>query len=48
MEEAEKAEAEAEAQRGRGLGLVIETGVVEAELGQAVAQMLEILGIDRE
>ena len=48
MQQAEEAAAEAEAERGRGLGLVGEAGVVEAQLAQAVAQVLELGGVDRE
>ena len=48
MEQAEEAAAEAEAKRGAGLHLEAEAGVVEAQLGEAVAQLLEIVGVDRE
>ena len=48
MQQPEEAAAEAEAQRRRGLGLVFEAGIVEAQLGEAVAQMLVIGGIGRE
>ena len=48
MQQAEKAAAEAEAQRRRGLGLVLEARVVEAQLGEAVAQLLVIGGVGRE
>ena len=48
MQEAEEAAAEAEAERGGGLRLVAEGGVVEAELADRGAQVLEIGGVDRE
>ena len=48
MQQAEEAAAEAEAERGAGLGLVGEGGVVEAELADRGAEILEIGGIDRE
>src|SRR5260221_2879505 len=48
MKKAEKAAAEAEAERRRGLRLIFETGVVEAQFRQAVAQPLVIGGIGRE
>ena len=48
VEEAEEAAAEAEAERGAGLHLEAERGVVEAQLVEAVAQLLEIGGVDRE
>ena len=47
VQQAEEAAAEAEAERGGGLRLVVEAGVVQPQLGQAVAQLLEIVGIDR-
>ena len=48
MQQAEKPAAEAEAERHRGLGLVFEARIVEAQLGEAVAQPLVIGGIGRE
>ena len=48
VEQAEEAAAEAEAQRRAGLHLEAEARIVEAELGDAFAQLLEIGGIDRE
>ena len=48
MEEAEEAAAEAEAEGGAGLHLEAERGVVEAELVEAVAELLEVVGVDRE
>ena len=48
VEEAEEAAAEAEAQRGAGLHLEAERGVVEAQLVEAVAELLEVVGVDRE
>ena len=48
MQQAEEAAAEAEAERGAGLHLEAEGGVVEAELVEAVAQLLEVVGVDRE
>ena len=48
VEQAEEAAAEAEAQRGAGLHLEAERGVVEAELVEAVAELLEVGGVDRE
>ena len=48
MEQAEEAAAEAEAERGAALHLEAEAGVVEAQPGDAVAQLLEVGGVDRE
>src|SRR5205085_6506370 len=48
VEEAEEAAAEAEAQGGAGLHLEAERGVVEAQLVQRVAELLEVVGVDRE
>ena len=48
MEEAEEAAAEAEAQSRAGLHLEAEAGVVEAQLGEGVAQLLEIVRVGRE
>ena len=48
VEQAEEAAAEAEAQRGAGLHLEAERGVVEAQLVEAVAELLEVVGVDRE
>ena len=48
MEQTQKATAEAEAQGRAGLGLEMERGVVEAELGERLAQHLELGGIGRE
>ena len=48
VEEAEEAAAEAEAEGGAGLHLEAEGGVVEAELVEAVAELLEVGGVDRE
>ncbi len=48
VEEAEEAAAEAEAERGAGLHLEAERGVVEAQLVEAVAELLEVVGVDRE
>ena len=48
VEEAEEAAAEAEAERGAGLHLEAEAGVVEAQLVEAVAELLEVGGVDRE
>ena len=48
MQEPEKAAAEAEAERGRGLHLVGEARIVEAELADRLAQILELARIDRE
>ena len=47
VQQAEEAAAEAEAQRGGGLRLVVEAGVVQSQLAKAVAQLLEIVGVDR-
>ena len=44
----EKAAAEAEAERRGGLHLEIEAGVVEAQLGHGLAQIVELAGVDRE
>ncbi len=48
MQQAEEAAAETEAERGRTLRLVHERGVVEAKLGEALAQPLEIRRVDGE
>ena len=48
MEQAEEAAAEAEAERGAGLHLEGEAGVVEAQLADGGAQVLEVGGVDRE
>ena len=48
MQQAEEAAAEAEAQGGRGLRLEMEARIVEAQLGQALAQLLEIRGVGRK
>ncbi len=48
MQQAEKAAAEAEAERGGGLHLVGEARIVEAELADRLAQILELARIDRE
>ena len=48
MQQAEEAAAIAEAERGRRLHLVGEAGVVEAQLADRGAQILEIGGVDRE
>ncbi len=48
VEQAEEAAAEAEAERGAGLHLEAERGVVEAQLVEAVAELLEVGGVDRE
>ena len=48
MQEPEKAAAKAEAQGAAALGLVLEAGIVEPELAEAVAQILVVRRIDRE
>ena len=48
MQQPQESAAEAEAQRRRAFGLVMEAGIVQRQLAQAVAQMLVIGGIDRE
>jgi hypothetical protein len=48
VEQAEEAAAEAEAERLRGLRLPGESGVVEGQLLERVAQVFEAVGIDRE
>src|SRR4030095_1466830 len=48
VEQAEEAAAEAEAQRCAALGLEAEAGVVEPQLGNALAELLEVGGVDRE
>ena len=48
VEEAEEAAAEAEAEGGGGLHLGGEGGVVERELLDGVAQVLEVGGVDGE
>ncbi len=47
MQESEEPTAEAEPECGRGLGLVGEARVVEAELLQRLAQVLELVTVDR-
>src|ERR687891_33599 len=48
VEEAEEAAAEAEAEGRAAFGLEAEGGVVEAQLVEAVAELLEVGGVDRE
>ena len=48
VQEPEKAAAEAEAERGGGLHLVGEARVVQPELADRGAQILEVGGVDRE
>ena len=48
VQQPQKAAAEAEAERARVLGLVLEARIVEAQLAERVAQILEIGGIGRE
>ena len=48
VKKAQEAAAEAEAQGRRGLGLVMEARVVQPQLGEAVAQLLEVRRIERE
>ncbi len=48
MEEAEEAAAEAEAQRRAAFHFEAEAGIVQAQLADAVAQFVEIIGVDRE
>ncbi len=48
VQQAEEAAAEAEAERVGGLGLPRQRGVVERELLQRVAQLGEVVGVDRE
>src|SRR5215469_13327792 len=48
MKESQEAAAEAKAKRRGGLGLVFEARVVEAKLGETIAQLLVIGGIRRE
>src|SRR5690606_16176387 len=47
VEHAEEADAEAEAERSAGLGLVGERGVVELELVERGAEVLEVAGVRR-
>ena len=48
VEEAQKAAAIAEAECRRGFGFVVEGGVVEAELAEGFAELLEVVGVDGE
>uniref|UniRef100_A0A0N4ZLE2 Glucosamine_iso domain-containing protein n=1 Tax=Parastrongyloides trichosuri TaxID=131310 RepID=A0A0N4ZLE2_PARTI len=48
VQQAEEAAAEAEAQGGRALHLIGEAGVVQAQLADGGAQVLEVGGVDRE
>ncbi|MCY1171193.1 hypothetical protein D9M73_112970 [compost metagenome] len=48
VEQPEEAAAEAETERGAGFHLEGEACVVEAQLADAFAQLLEIIGVDRE
>src|SRR5206468_12798972 len=48
VEEAQKPAPEPKAERGRGLHLEAERRVVEAELVEAVAELLEVVRVDRE
>ena len=46
VQHAEEAAAEAEAQALAGLGLELEAGIVELQLGQRLAQLLEVVVVD--
>ena len=48
VEEAEESAAEAEAERIGGLGLIRERRVVESEAVERVAEVLVVVGVDRE
>src|SRR6476620_6490406 len=48
MEKSQESAAEAEAERGAGLHLEREGGVVEAQLVERIAELLEVVGVDRE
>ncbi len=48
MQEAQEPAAKAEAERGGAFHLVGEAGVVEPQLADALAQLLELGGVDRE
>ena len=48
VQQAEEADAEAEAQRGGDFRLVVQRRVIEAQLGQRIAEGLVVLGVDRE
>ena len=48
VQQAEEARAEAEAQRGAAFHLVAEARIVQPQLADALAQLLEIGGVDRE
>ena len=48
VQEAEKPAAETETERRRSLRLVFEAGVVEAQLGEALAELFVIGRVDRE
>ena len=48
VQQAEKAAAESEAEGERALRLVAERGVVELQLADGVAQVLVVVGVDRE
>jgi hypothetical protein len=48
IEQVEEAAAEAEAERRAGLHLEAERGVAEAQLGDRIAQLLEVGGVGRE
>ena len=45
MQQAEKAAAETEAEGGTGLRFVLETGVVQLELGQGIPERLVLIGV---
>ena len=48
VQQAEEAAAEAEAERAGDLRLVVQRRVVEAQLGERVAELLVVLGVHRE
>src|SRR3546814_8248414 len=48
MQEPEEAAAEAEAEGGAGFRLVEKGGVVQRQLGQRIAQVLVVGGVDRK
>ena len=48
VQQAEEAAAEAEPERAGDFRLVVQRGVVQAQLGERIAELLVVLGVDRE
>ena len=48
VQQAEEADAETEAERGGHFGLVVQRRIVEPQLGQRIAELVVVVGDDRE